>query len=230
MLRVCDLSIPEPGEARLAPSRQEHTPYLDILVGRNAVIGPPRAPGGMVVFLETFVMELKVSGDISKGWIMQTEKEVWQILRQVMDPEIPVVSIVDMGIVRDVALEEDTVRVRMTPTFSGCPALEVIQRLVEEQLSQAGLKPEVIWIDYPAWSSDWITPQARQKMTSIGLAPPPRHNGLIELALLESGPLSLLRLGEHNPKEQLWSRPYAVRSISAITVINLSSGLNRYES
>ena len=116
---------------------------------------------------------------------MLSEEYVWQILRQIMDPEIPAVSIVEMGIVRDVELKGDFVRVRMTPTFSGCPALEVIQRQVEADLSQVGLTSEVIWINYPAWSSDWITPQARHKMISIGLAPPPQHAGLIELSLLE---------------------------------------------
>jgi ring-1,2-phenylacetyl-CoA epoxidase subunit PaaD len=117
---------------------------------------------------------------------MQTEKEIWQILEQIMDPEIPAVSIVEMGIVRDIELKGDMVRVRMTPTFSGCPALEVIQHLVELELRGEGLKPEIVWINYPAWTSDWITPQARQKMASIGIAAPPRHDGLIELSLLES--------------------------------------------
>jgi ring-1,2-phenylacetyl-CoA epoxidase subunit PaaD len=116
---------------------------------------------------------------------MLNEQDVWQILKQVMDPEIPAVSIVDMGIVRDMEIKGKTVRVLLTPTFSGCPALEVIQRQVESSLSRAGLQPEVVWTNSPAWSSDWITPEARQKMASIGLAPPPRHTGLIELALLE---------------------------------------------
>ena len=89
---------------------------------------------------------------------MHTEEDVWLLLRKIMDPEIPVVSIVDMGIVRDVELKGESVRVRMTPTFTGCPALEVMQRQVEMELSLAGLTPEVVWINYPAWSSDWITP------------------------------------------------------------------------
>ena len=116
---------------------------------------------------------------------MRSEEFVWQTLRQIMDPEIPAVSIVDMGIVRDVELNGGIVRVRLTPTFSGCPALEVIQRQVEADLRRVGLTTEVIWINYPAWSSDWITPEARQKMISIGLAPPSQHAGLIELSLLE---------------------------------------------
>jgi ring-1,2-phenylacetyl-CoA epoxidase subunit PaaD len=119
---------------------------------------------------------------------MDTEEDIWLILKQVMDPEIPVVSVVDMGIIRGIEFQEDnhTVRVMMTPTFSGCPALEAMQRQVEASLSQAGFKSEVKWTDSPAWSSDWITPQARQNMVSLGLAPPPRHAGFIDLALIEA--------------------------------------------
>jgi ring-1,2-phenylacetyl-CoA epoxidase subunit PaaD len=113
------------------------------------------------------------------------EEDVWKIINNVMDPEIPIVSIVEMGIVRRVELEEDIVHVYMTPTFSGCPALEVMRRQVEAILRQAGLKPEVLWTNAPAWSSDWIMPEARVKMASIGLAAPPRHSGFIELALEE---------------------------------------------
>lgn len=116
---------------------------------------------------------------------MLKEEDVWQIINNVMDPEIPVVSVVEMGIVRKVDLEEDAVRVYLTPTFSGCPALEVIQHEVEEILRQAGLKPEIFWTDAPAWSSDWIAPEAREKMASMGLATPPLHSGFIELALEE---------------------------------------------
>jgi ring-1,2-phenylacetyl-CoA epoxidase subunit PaaD len=118
---------------------------------------------------------------------MDAEENIWLILKQVMDPEIPVVSVVDMGIIRGIEFQEDThtVRVVMTPTFSGCPALEVMQRQVEASLSQAGFKPEVKWTVSPAWSSDWITSQARQNMVSLGLAPPNRHAGFIDLALLE---------------------------------------------
>ncbi len=113
------------------------------------------------------------------------EEDIWKMLNNVMDPEIPGVSVVEMGIVRKVELVQDAVRVYLTPTFSGCPALEVIQREVEELLRQVNLKPEVFWTDSPAWSSDWISPQARAKMASIGLAAPPRHSGFIELALDE---------------------------------------------
>jgi ring-1,2-phenylacetyl-CoA epoxidase subunit PaaD len=116
---------------------------------------------------------------------MLQESDVWKILKQVMDPEIPAVSIVELGIVREVAVQGDCARVSLAPTFSACPALEVIQRQVEADLLQAGIQPLVNWSASPPWSSDWITPDGRLKLASIGLVPPPRHSGLIELALIE---------------------------------------------
>jgi ring-1,2-phenylacetyl-CoA epoxidase subunit PaaD len=116
---------------------------------------------------------------------MLKEEDVWQILNKIMDPEIPVVSIVEMGIVRNVDLTGDTVRVLMTPTFTGCPALEIMQAQAEASLRLAGLHPEIVWSSAPAWSSDWIAPEARKKMALIGLAAPPHHSGFIELALQE---------------------------------------------
>ncbi len=113
-------------------------------------------------------------------------EEVWQILNRVMDPEIPVVSIVDMGIVQDVKIVGNAVQVSLTPTFSGCPALELIRRQTEAELAKAGIASQVSWTESPSWSSDRITPEARQKMASIGLMPPPVHAGMIELALSEA--------------------------------------------
>ena len=117
---------------------------------------------------------------------MPTLNHLWQLLTQIPDPEIPVVSIVEMGIVRDVIVEGGRVRVVMTPTFSGCPALHAIQDAIRERLLAAGAGQVEIEIRLaPAWSTDWITPEARQKLKDFGLAPPPRHGGLLEIALLE---------------------------------------------
>ncbi|HEX9027924.1 MAG TPA: 1,2-phenylacetyl-CoA epoxidase subunit PaaD, partial [Anaerolineales bacterium] len=117
---------------------------------------------------------------------MLTEKDAWQMMDLVMDPEIPAVSILGMGMVRSIEIEGSTARISLAPTFSGCPAQDLIKREVEARISQAGLIPEVSWTFAPPWSSDWISPEARQKMASIGLAPPPIHAGLIELALTEA--------------------------------------------
>ncbi len=107
-----------------------------------------------------------------------TESLVWSLLEEVKDPEIPVVSVVEMGIIRQVEVHGDTVQVTMTPTFSGCPALKMMEEAVKERLQQAGArKVDVRMSNRPPWTSDWITPQAREKLKAFGLAPPPPVNG-----------------------------------------------------
>jgi ring-1,2-phenylacetyl-CoA epoxidase subunit PaaD len=118
------------------------------------------------------------------GKVMATtqliESQIWQALEQVKDPEIPVVSVVEMGIVRDVAADEKCVTVRMTPTFSGCPALHVIRVEIEAAVRRlTSLEVVVETVLYPPWSSDWISDSGRQKLKAFGLAPPTRHGGNI---------------------------------------------------
>lgn len=115
-----------------------------------------------------------------------TEAEIWEILDEVKDPEIPVVSVVEMGIVRDIEIEGELVKVTMTPTFAGCPALKVMQDDIEEKLKQAGVEKVAVRLSHnPPWSSDWISAEARAKLKGFGLTPPPMHGGKIELSLLE---------------------------------------------
>jgi ring-1,2-phenylacetyl-CoA epoxidase subunit PaaD len=109
---------------------------------------------------------------------MITSAQVWQALEEVKDPEIPVVSVVEMGIVRDVVVTGGCVEVTMTPTFSGCPALEVMRREIEARVRELGVQQvEVKTALYPPWSTEWITPEAREKLRQFGLAPPPPHGG-----------------------------------------------------
>jgi ring-1,2-phenylacetyl-CoA epoxidase subunit PaaD len=112
-----------------------------------------------------------------------TEKiDVWRALDEVMDPEIPVVSMVEMGIVRDVQIDGSAVVVQMTPTFAGCPALEMMRGAIVEKLRGLGFEQvEVKTVLSPPWSSDWITEPARAKLRAFGLAPPPLHGGNVNL-------------------------------------------------
>jgi ring-1,2-phenylacetyl-CoA epoxidase subunit PaaD len=102
------------------------------------------------------------------------QAEVWEVLANVRDPEIPILSIIDLGIVRYVRGETRTaLRVGLTPTYSGCPATDVIRRSVVETLARAGFaNAQVETVLAPPWSSDWITPAARQKLAAYGIAPP----------------------------------------------------------
>lgn len=104
--------------------------------------------------------------------------EIWRALDEVVDPEIPVVSLVEMGIIREVLVSGNRVTVKMTPTFSGCPALAVMEDDIRTRLLRLGLDDvEVHKILNPPWTSDWISDDARAKLKKIGLSPPRIHGG-----------------------------------------------------
>jgi ring-1,2-phenylacetyl-CoA epoxidase subunit PaaD len=112
-------------------------------------------------------------------------------LGQVMDPEVPVVSIVDLGILRDVQWADDAVIVTVTPTYSGCPATEVIAQSIRDALYARGVgKVEVITQLSPAWTTDWMSLQGRDALRAYGIAPPAaralQHDGsqVIDIAAL----------------------------------------------
>lgn len=108
--------------------------------------------------------------------------ELWRALGEIADPEIPVVSLVEMGIVRDVQIVQDAVVVSMTPTFAGCPALDMMRAAIAEKMRALGAeRVEVKTVLTPPWSSDWITDAARAKLKAFGLAPPPKHGGNVLL-------------------------------------------------
>ena len=114
-----------------------------------------------------------------------TAAEVWDALAEIPDPEIPVVSLVDLGVVRDVAVEDGRARVDFTPTFLGCPALEVMRDAMADRLRALGVEPEIRVRQDDAWSTDRITAEGREKLRAAGFAPPaPRAAGtptLVEL-------------------------------------------------
>jgi ring-1,2-phenylacetyl-CoA epoxidase subunit PaaD len=117
-----------------------------------------------------------------------TANDVWAALAEIPDPEIPVVSLVDLGVVKGVAVENGTVHVDFTPTFMGCPALEVMQRAMEARIAELGAVPAVnVRLD-DSWSTDDITAEGREKLRLAGFAPPaPRAAGKIELVQLQRG-------------------------------------------
>jgi ring-1,2-phenylacetyl-CoA epoxidase subunit PaaD len=111
-----------------------------------------------------------------------TQEQVWELLSLIQDPELPVISLVDLGVIRSVDLDGDQVTVGLAPTFSGCPALLVMQDAIRECLLHAGFSQVTIQLTYsPPWTSEWITPQGREILKSFGIAPPARHSGLIEV-------------------------------------------------
>lgn len=98
----------------------------------------------------------------------------WDVVGQVTDPEIPVLTIIDIGILRDVIIGSDgTTQVVITPTYSGCPAMDTIKADVEQALREAGYERyQVTMVLAPAWTTDWMTPEGKKKLEEYGIAPP----------------------------------------------------------
>ena len=118
---------------------------------------------------------------------MVTEPEVWEALAEVEDPEIPVISVVDLGVVRAVEVGDGHVHVEFTPTFLGCPALETMQRQMAEKIEELGAEADIEVILDDSWSTDRITPAGREKLRESGFAPPaPREAGAPTLVQLQS--------------------------------------------
>jgi len=105
------------------------------------------------------------------------ESAVWAALHDVHDPEIPTVSVVDLGIVGDVRVEGSRLRVELLPTFVGCPALEVMRTSVEERLRGFAAKVEVAVSFAQPWTSERITAEGRRRLRQSGFAPPPQDAG-----------------------------------------------------
>ena len=103
---------------------------------------------------------------------MVTEAAVWNAFDEIPDPEIPVVSLVDLGVIRSVDVSNGRVHVEFTPTFLGCPALEAMKRALEEKVSELGAEADIEVVNDDSWSTDKITAEGREKLRAAGFAPP----------------------------------------------------------
>lgn len=108
---------------------------------------------------------------------------IWRALASVPDPEIPIVSIVELGIVRGVLWEGSEPHVRVTPTYSGCPAMDVIHEDIREALAGLGIREAKIDVALaPPWTTDWIAPEAKERLRSFGIAPPADAAARVEVS------------------------------------------------
>jgi ring-1,2-phenylacetyl-CoA epoxidase subunit PaaD len=108
-------------------------------------------------------------------------EKVWLILQTVTDPEVPVLTIIDLGIVRDVQIEGDKVDIIITPTYSGCPAMDVISMNIRMALIQEGITSiSIKQALSPAWTTDWMTDEGKQKLKAYGIAPPQYKQAVCE--------------------------------------------------
>ena len=115
-------------------------------------------------------------------------RAAWAVLRQVSDPEVPVLSVVDLGLVRELRPLDAGLEVVLTPTYSGCPATEVIEDAVRQALEGAGMGPvRVVMRRAPAWTTDWISDEGRDKLRQYGIAPPGRCGDAAPVHLMARG-------------------------------------------
>lgn len=101
------------------------------------------------------------------------EQTIWKILGNVNDPEVPVLSVTDLGIVREVKIQNENIEITITPTYTGCPAMDVISTNIKMELLANGFKNITITsVLSPAWTTDWMTEQGKRKLKEYGIAPP----------------------------------------------------------
>ncbi len=104
---------------------------------------------------------------------MTNTDHIYNILQEVPDPEIPVINVLDLGIIRKVEFVNEKLEVTITPTYSGCPAMNVIEQTIREKLISEGYQNvEIKTILSPAWTTDWLTEEGKQKLLKYGIAPP----------------------------------------------------------
>lgn len=104
---------------------------------------------------------------------MVTEKDIWSFLEEVSDPEIPVLTVVDLGVIRAVKYDGVNCHVTITPTYSGCPAMKMIEEQIIEKLNEKGIQNVTVdLVLSPAWTTDWLTETGKNKLREYGIAPP----------------------------------------------------------
>ena len=149
---------------------------------------------------------------------MVTEAQVWDALAEIPDPEIPVISLVDLGVIRDVTVQNGNVRVQFTPTFLGCPALEVMRDAMAESIRTLGAEPEIDVIQDDSWSTDRITAAGREKLRESGFAPPaPRAASAPTLVQLQSNAFRCPYCGSTDTQHENIFGPTPCRSLRYCT-------------
>lgn len=114
------------------------------------------------------------------------EEQIWEVLQEVKDPEIPVISVVDMGIITKVVVKENEARITMTPTFVGCPAIDFMKNDIKKTVEAAGFENVEVKVDFETrWSTNLITEKGKEQLKNFGLSPPPKVKGDMDAKDLE---------------------------------------------
>jgi ring-1,2-phenylacetyl-CoA epoxidase subunit PaaD len=145
---------------------------------------------------------------------MVTAEKIWDAFAEIPDPEIPVISLVDLGVIKSVEVDGMRVRVEFTPTFMGCPALERMQAEMTDAIERAGGEAQIDVLLDDSWSSDRITPAGREKLRAAGFAPPaPRPVEGVTLVQLQSGAFRCPYCGSTDTRLENLFGPTPCRSI-----------------
>jgi ring-1,2-phenylacetyl-CoA epoxidase subunit PaaD len=143
-----------------------------------------------------------------------TADAVWSALAEIPDPEIPVISLVDLGVIRQVEVEGSSVRVEFTPTFLGCPALETMRDAMATRIRELGAEPDVRVVVDDSWSTDRITPEGREKLREAGFAPPtPREATAPTIVQLQTGAFKCPYCGSTDTRLENMFGPTPCRSL-----------------
>lgn len=123
--------------------------------------------------------------DIKKSILTEETVKTW--LQEIKDPEIPVISLIDLGVITDILIsDQNAVHVKMTPTFAGCPAMAYMKKEVEETLKKNNIIEYTVTVSFEKqWNSNMISDKGRKAIKQFGLAPPPEHNLIIDLDIIE---------------------------------------------
>ncbi|MCA6075235.1 1,2-phenylacetyl-CoA epoxidase subunit PaaD [Fulvivirga sedimenti] len=141
-----------------------------------------------------------------------SDDQIYDWLQDVKDPEIPVISLVDLGVITRLDWQEEHLTVHMTPTFVGCPAIDYMKQDVIDVLHQHGLQEVDVKITYEtSWNSNMISDQGREALRKFGLAPPPKHNLIVDIDVLEHATCPVC--GSENTQLKNPFGPTACRSI-----------------
>jgi len=126
---------------------------------------------------------------VTRGTVPATPAEVIEILHEVKDPEVPVIDVVELGVVRGATIEGDRVTVDITPTYSGCPAMRLIETEIEAALQRHGVAEVTVRTVFnPPWTTDWMSAEAREKLRAYGIAPPGPTGGASQELVPLMGP------------------------------------------
>ena len=136
---------------------------------------------------------------------MISEDQIWDWLEAVPDPEIPVISIVDLGVVRDVSVQNASVTITITPTYSGCPAMSVIAMDIETAMAKQGIEDLTLTTKIaPPWTTDWLSEKGRARLEAYGIAPPQSAGGPTRCPLCKSSAVEKVSQFGSTPCKAQW--------------------------